>query len=174
MKTTVKNCSAALVSAALAGLIKPNKQYAVLAIGSDRVTGDCIGPVVGSLLADSGITVCGSLRYPVTALNLEHSHTELKLRYPRGLIIAVDSSVGSREDVGSIKIENCGVFPAAAMGKKLRRVGDVSVTAIVTDKKENLGTVRLGLVTELATAIAEAVKMVFAENRNAPAIKFSL
>lgn len=141
-------------------MLKGNHEYAIMAIGSDRATGDCIGPLVGQLLGGKcGAPVFGTLRSPVTALNLEHSYTCLKLRHPRGKVIAIDSCVGKKEDIGAIKVSDGGLYPAAAMGKKMRKIGDISITAVVTDKKELLGTVRLGLVYEMASAIAAALGM---------------
>ncbi len=48
-----------------------------LCIGSDRVTGDCLGPYIGHLLTphETGhIFVYGTLSSPVHALNLEKIH----------------------------------------------------------------------------------------------------
>ena len=147
-------------------MIDDRHEYTVMAIGSDRAIGDCIGPIAGQLISDAGVPVFGTLRSPVTALNLEHSLTCLKLRRPQGKIIAVDACVGNKEDIGSIKVDIGGIYPAAAMGRKLKKVGDISITAVVADKKEALGTVRLGLVYEMAAAIADALKELLGKQQN--------
>ena len=54
----------------LAALIPRGRDVVVLAIGSDRVTGDSLGPIVGHMLALRGAEVYGDLRSPVTALNV--------------------------------------------------------------------------------------------------------
>ena len=48
-------------------------QPIVLCIGSDRVTGDCLGPIVGQMLTErkANAYVYGTLDRPVTALNLK-------------------------------------------------------------------------------------------------------
>lgn len=157
-----------MLYAVLSKMLSENPQdYAILAIGSDRATGDSVGPLVGQLVSGHVPTpVFGTLRSPVTALNLEHSYTCMKLRYPRGKVIAIDSCIGSKADIGAIKISESGLYPAAAMGKKMRKVGDISITAVVADKKEDLGTVRLGLVYEMASAIAAALREILAESRH--------
>ena len=159
MKTTIKNCSAPLLYAVMQKMLHPSSDYVVLAIGSDRATGDCIGPLVGHFLAreNKHIPVFGSLTSPVTALNFEHMYTCLKIKYPKRKIIAIDACISKKDDVGSIKVESGGICPAAATGKKLKRVGDISITAVVSDKKENICSIHLGLVYNMAETISSAL-----------------
>lgn len=80
-----------------------------LCIGSDRVPGDCLGPLVGyklERLCDNmqhTFVVCGSLAHPVHAVNLRQ-----KLHYVKHLgdflTIAIDASIGAK------KILACFVF----------------------------------------------------------------
>ena len=56
-----------------------------LCIGSDRVTGDCLGPYIGHLLTphETGhIFVYGTLSCPVHALNLEKTSSLIKRFHP--------------------------------------------------------------------------------------------
>lgn len=133
----------------------------VLCIGSDRVTGDCIGPLVGHFLSVKGAPceVLGTLQHPVTALNLADTVAGLKRNYAGRKVIAVDSCVGAAHETGTVHVRRGSLRPGLACGKTLPKVGDVSVTATVTGgKADNLYSVRLGLVFSLATEIAEAVE----------------
>lgn len=133
----------------------------VLCIGSDRVTGDCIGPLVGHMLLNRGAAceVSGTLEHPVTALNIAETVTSLKKRFPGRKIVAVDSCVGESAEVGAIRIRKGSLRPGLACGKSLPKVGDVSITATVAaGKADNLYSVRLGLVYSLAQQIADAVE----------------
>lgn len=132
----------------------------VLGIGSDRVTGDCIGPLVGHLLFSRGVpcTVLGTLDEPVTALNLAETVLAIKRKYPGRKVIAVDSCVGEAGELGKIRVRKGSLRPGLACGKNLPKVGDVSVTATVaTGGADNLYSVRLGLVYALASEIADAL-----------------
>ncbi len=132
----------------------------VLCIGSDRVTGDCTGPLVGHLLQSSGApcVVVGSLTAPVTALNLPDAIALLKSKYPAGKVIAVDSCVGSKDELGKIRVLRGALRPGLACGKRLPKVGDVSITASVAyGNSDSLYSVRLGLVYPLAQTIADAI-----------------
>lgn len=129
-----------------------------LCIGSDRVTGDSLGPVIGELL-DTAAPVYGNLTSPVTALNLTEAERRIRLNHPQRQIVAIDSAVGSPSDIGSIRVFAGGLKAGEALGKNLPEVGDVSITATVCSKSAKaLSSVRLGLVYRLAQKIAAAVR----------------
>ncbi|MDE7164860.1 MAG: spore protease YyaC [Clostridiales bacterium] len=136
------------------------KQPIVLCIGSDRVTGDCLGPIVGQMLVErkADAVVYGTLSSPVTALNLKDAIGHIKDVHGDKKVLAIDSSVGRLSDVGKIRIAFGSIAPGSADGKKLPKVGDVSITATVTDPhKTPLSAVRLGTVYALASEIAERI-----------------
>ena len=56
----------------LKSLRSGDRSTVVLCIGTDRATGDALGPLVGSLLSNSqcAYRVYGTLQHPVHALNL--------------------------------------------------------------------------------------------------------
>ena len=132
----------------------------VLCIGSDRVTGDCLGPIVGQMLVEKNANayVYGTLARPVTALNLEEAVQHIKAEHSEKKVLAIDSSVGRNQDVGKIRVSFGSIAPGSADGKKLPKVGDVSITATVTDpRKVPLSAVRLGTVYALADRIASRI-----------------
>lgn len=140
----------------------------ILCIGSDRVTGDCLGPIVGQMLLERNVDayIYGSLNRPVTALNLKESIKSIRRAHPDKKILAIDSSVGRYEDVGKIRISFGAIAPGSADGKKLPKVGDVSITATVTDlSKTPLSSVRLGVVYALARDIADRIVRVLGDRQ---------
>ena len=141
-------------------LLSLGKLPVVLCIGSDRVTGDCLGPIVGQMLVERGANafVYGTLNRPVTALNLKDAVKHIKDTHGDKKVLAIDSSVGKLGDVGKIRIAFGSIAPGSADGKKLPKVGDVSITATVTDpKKTPLSAVRLGVVYSLAMSITDRI-----------------
>ena len=132
----------------------------VLCIGSDRVTGDCLGPIVGQMLLERNADahVYGCLDKPVTALNLKECIKNIKTVHRDKKVLAVGSSVGKAADVGKIRVAFGAIAPGSADGKKLPKVGDVSITATVTDAgKVPLSAVRLGTVYSLAREIVDRI-----------------
>ena len=136
----------------------------VVCIGSDRVTGDCLGPLVGHLLTTKyniKTFVYGTLRRPVTALNLSESAGFIRQAHPKSKVLAVDAALGRPEDVGLIRINKGGVYPGSAVSKVLPKVGDYSVIAVVNSGGGNadlkLNATRLNFVMLMAEAIAGGI-----------------
>lgn len=74
-----------------------------LCIGTDRSTGDSLGPLVGHKLRRRslrGAAVIGTLDKPVHAMNLELYVRYIRAHYSRYVVVAIDASVGSPDHVG--------------------------------------------------------------------------
>ncbi|MCH5162410.1 MAG: spore protease YyaC [Clostridiales bacterium] len=141
-------------------LLSLGKRPVILCIGSDRVTGDALGPIVGQMLVERNVDafVYGTLARPVTALNLRENVRHIRTAHTDKKVLAIDSSVGKLSDVGKIRVAFGAIAPGSADGKKLPKVGDVSITATVTDlSKTPLSAVRLGTVYPLAVDITERI-----------------
>ncbi|MDE7464532.1 MAG: spore protease YyaC [Clostridiales bacterium] len=141
-------------------LLSLGKRPVILCIGSDRVTGDALGPIVGQMLVERNVDafVYGTLDRPVTALNLRENVRHIRSAHTDKKVLAIDSSVGKLCDVGKIRVAFGAIAPGSADGKKLPKVGDVSITATVTDlSKTPLSAVRLGTVYPLAVDITERI-----------------
>lgn len=132
----------------------------ILCIGSDRITGDCLGPLCGHLLVNVYNAPCyvyGTLDLPVTAKNLENALEFIKVRHPGQKIWAVDACVGEPKDIGFIKVGS-GLYPGSFLGHPLPRSGNLGITACVASNKDNdFQTARLGSVYKLADTIAQAI-----------------
>jgi putative sporulation protein YyaC len=115
-------------------IYKKNRPIIFLCIGTDRSTGDSLGPLVGDklkFLIRDNVSLYGNLEKPVHAKNLCEVITEINSIYSDPFIIAIDACLGSLQNVGKIFIENKPLCPGAAMNKDLPAVGDISITGIV-------------------------------------------
>jgi len=140
------------------------KELIFLGIGSDRSTGDSLGPLVGSCLEElcaSDIYILGTLNDPVHAVNLMDRLQFIKNNFSQPFIIAVDSSLGRAKNIGNIKVENGPLVPGIGVNKKLPPAGDIHITGTV-----NVGgfmeylvlqNTRLGLVMRLAKTISKGL-----------------
>lgn len=140
------------------------EELVILCIGSDRLTGDSLGPLVGSRLHPeilSHTSIYGTLNNPVHALNLKKTIQMLSSKHPHSLIIAVDASVGSKEHQGYITLEKGALTPGLGVQKKLPPVGDICITGIVNlagaFEHILLQNTRLSLVMSLADTIASGI-----------------
>lgn len=105
----------------------------VLCIGTDRSTGDSLGPLVGEKLKKlcKHAEILGSLEKPVHAVNLEKVLNNISSTYNNPFIIAIDASLGRIENVGTIKLGHGALKPGAAVNKDLPAVGDFHITGVV-------------------------------------------
>lgn len=138
-----------------------------LCIGTDRSTGDSLGPLIGYKLKEQRIRkarIVGTLDCPVHAMNLEQSVAMVKMRYPNHVIVAVDASVGSQDHVGYITLGKGALRPGLGVSKNLQEVGDVFITGIVGGCGNYdplmLQSVRLSVVMKMADCICESIFLV--------------
>lgn len=118
----------------LSPILKENRPIIFVCIGTDRSTGDSLGPLVGEKLKfspKSNIYVYGNLENPVHAKNIKDTLKDIKKRFKCPYIIAIDACLGSLDNVGKIIIEKKPIYPGMAVNKDLPPVGDLSIMGVV-------------------------------------------
>lgn len=165
---TVKRLYTSLIEE---GIIE--RENIIVCVGTDRVTGDCLGPLVGTLLTEKkipGLTVIGTLEDPVHALNIHETVEHVKEIEGSTTVIAIDACIGDEDDLGNIILRDTPIKPGQGVGKKLPRIGDYSIIGITAN--ENCGgffsqsQIRLGLVYPMAKKIAAAIEIACNKVRN--------
>ena len=151
----------------LAELILSNKKdsqpIVILCIGTDRATGDCLGPLIGTnlLLNHVQVTIYGTLIEPVHAVNLTMILDQIKHTHPDAFLIAIDACLGTKEHIGYITLEQGGLYPGESINKELPCVGDIAITGIVNRAMKSnfliLQCTRLHIVMNLANAISSGI-----------------
>lgn len=158
----------------LLGLLRENeiknRDIVILCIGSDRSTGDSLGPLVGHKLSKyklPGVYVYGTLNSPVHAANLTDELNRIKNFHVTPFIIAIDASLGTMEHVGYITVGQGPLKPGLGVNKVLPSVGDIHITGIVnfSGMMESLllQTTRLSKVMHLADIITRGLLISFIE-----------
>lgn len=108
------------------------KTITFLCIGTDRSTGDALGPLVGTKLEERGMTaVVGTLREPCDAGNLEECMAAIP---PENIVVAIDACLGAPGSVGYYLVSEQPLQPAQSVGRSLPAVGHYSVAAVVNVK----------------------------------------
>lgn len=142
----------------------------VMCIGTDRSTGDSLGPLVGDMLTKwrlPEIHVYGTLENPVHARNLEEMSEKVRLSLPGAFTVAVDASLGVLEHVGCISVGQGPIKPGAGLKKELPAVGDMHITGVVNTGGFMdflvLQSTRLSVVMRMADIIARGLHMAMNE-----------
>jgi putative sporulation protein YyaC len=140
------------------------QELVCVCIGTDRSTGDSLGPLVGTFLsqyASDQLTVLGTLEEPVHALNLPEKMIHLQQKHPNALVIAVDACLGKLNSVGSIQVGIGPIKPGAGVNKQLPEVGQLHITGIVNVagfmEYMVLQNTRLSTVMKMAQMIADSM-----------------
>lgn len=135
-----------------------------LCIGTDRSTGDSLGPLIGHKLLERGIKnaiVIGTLERPVHAMNLETCISGIREKFSDYIVVAIDASIGDAENIGCVTLGRGPLKPGLGVKKELNAVGDLFITGIVGSSKASdpliLQSVRLSMVMRLADCISKSV-----------------
>ena len=110
------------------------RSIVTMCIGTDRSTGDSLGPLVGDMLVKykmNGVHIYGTLDHPIHARNLEETLFKTLTLHPDAYLIAVDASLGTLDHVGCISVGNGPIKPGAGLKKELPAVGDMHITGVV-------------------------------------------
>lgn len=134
-----------------------------LCIGTDRSSGDALGPLTGTRLAGLGFPhVTGTLAEPCDANTLTD---KLAAVAPGQIIIAVDACLGPPLAVGLYSVAEHPLRPARSVGREMPEVGHYSVAAIVNASGpkpyQTLQTTSLYRVMGMAEEIAAAASAGF-------------
>lgn len=142
-----------------------NKDLVIVCVGTDRSTGDSLGPLIGSELVKenwSHVTVYGTLDEPVHALNLDLFVAKIKDKHPDSKILAIDACLGKVDNIGYVALKEGPLRPGTGVNKALPSVGDYHIIGIV-----NVGglmeyfvlqNTRLSLVMKMCCVISGGIK----------------
>lgn len=135
----------------------------IVCVGTDKCIGDCLGPLVGTMLKEKKfpLRVFGTLDNPIHALNLNEKVTEIIKNYPDFKIIAIDACIGDEKNIGEIFIKEEPITPGKGVGKNLLSFGDITIAGIVDDANSldsfTSRPIRLSFIIDMAKVIVDAL-----------------
>jgi len=120
-------------------LNNPNyNEIVVICIGTNRYSGDSLGPLVGSRLFERleghpHVHIYGTLDKPVHALNLEKTIAHIGNHHSRAYIIAVDACLGQYYKIGTLQLVEEPLQPGAALSKQLPPIGHIHMKGVINN-----------------------------------------
>lgn len=140
-----------------------DKNTIIVCIGTDKCIGDCLGPMVGTLLKDSffPLPVYGTIAEPIHALNIDCRLKEIQATHPDSTVIGIDACLGDSKSIGEIHVRDYSIHPGKGVGKSLPKVGEASIIGII-DSSDNAEfftsrSIRLHLVMEMSKTISHSL-----------------
>ena len=149
-----------------------NKLYShivFLCIGTDRITGDSFGPLVGYKLKNvlnhiKKIQVIGDLDETVSNQNILNAINYIEKNYKNPFIVSIDSALSIRRNVGDIIVSKKGVYLGTSIRNKKVYIGDMSIQGVVAKNTcvaqynfRRLQNTNLGLVMKMADTVASGI-----------------
>ncbi|GKX68450.1 spore protease YyaC [Inconstantimicrobium mannanitabidum] len=148
----------------LSPIIYAERPIVFLCIGTDRSTGDSLGPLIGEkirLFSQNNIYIYGNLENPVHAKNLSYTVEQISIQHKDPYIIAIDACLGNINSIDNIIIDNSPLQPGLALNKDLPSVGDMRILGVVNVAGALefmvLQNTRLFSVMKLANSIAKGI-----------------
>lgn len=135
----------------------------IICIGTDKCIGDCLGPLVGTLLKKNNFPypVIGTLDDPAHAINLDSIIKNIHIQYPNHFVIAIDACIGYDDCIGDIQVKAGPVHPGKGVGKVLPRIGDISIVGVVDTVNNpdvfSIRNIRLNFIMKMADTISNAL-----------------
>ncbi|WP_249872278.1 spore protease YyaC [Oceanobacillus saliphilus] len=143
------------------------REYVTICIGTDRSTGDALGPLAGTFFEETKpkhMTIYGTLHEPVHAVNLGEAIDTIKTNHRNPFIIAIDACLGRNASIGHIITERGPLRPGSALNKALPPIGDINVTGVVNIsgfmEHSILQSTRLSMVMDMARQISSILNSI--------------
>ena len=109
-----------------------------LCIGTDRIIGDCLGPIVGTKLKNElekqnifNINIYGTLNKNVSYSNIEDILKMINKKHENAYIISVDSALSNKENIGKVFIKEGKMELGKCLNKQKIEVGNISISGVV-------------------------------------------
>lgn len=110
-----------------------------LCVGTDKVIGDCIGPIIGTQIENklkklniSNINVYGTLKNNLNYKNINEVLINISHSYKKPLIIVIDSALSNKENIGKIFVSNNKTIIGNGLNKNNIVIGDISIKVAIT------------------------------------------
>ena len=137
-----------------------------LCVGTDRITGDSFGPLVGYKLEElfkneEKIEIIGTLENGINMQNVSEIIENIKNKYEDPFLIAIDAAFSNKNNVGRIVVSKNKMNIGGNFGKRNILVGDISIKGIVAKDLRNprynfrlLQNTSLNLIMNMADTVA--------------------
>ncbi len=134
-----------------------------ICIGSNKVTGDCLGPLVGSYLKSMyKATVYGDMENPINYQNAEKIMKKVENNNGGSLKVIIDSALG--KNIGDIIIDDGKVEIGKGLNKNKNIYGDISIKVVVGknyhNNIKNIQELKNKNIEEIDKIAIEVVKMI--------------
>ncbi len=117
---------------------KNNFEIVFLCIGTDRIIGDCLGPLVGSKLEEKleayniyNLSIYGTLKENVCYTNIKDKMRSIKQNHKNACIVVIDAALAKEEKIGQIFVQPGKIELGKSLHRTKIQIGNISIRAVV-------------------------------------------
>jgi putative sporulation protein YyaC len=113
-------------------------EIVIVCIGTNRYSGDSLGPLVGSRLIERfeghrHVHVYGTLDTPIHALNIHKTLANIAIKHSQPYVIAVDACLGQYYKIGTLQLVQLPLQPGMSLNKQLPPIGHIHLKGIINN-----------------------------------------
>ncbi len=112
-----------------------------ICVGSNKIVGDSLGPMVGLKLTkklNTKVSIIGTMSEPVNYINIKKITQNIKSNYANPCIISIDSAMGKNEDIGKVIVNWGGTVLGKAVNKGIYFNSHINIKGIVAKCNEDI------------------------------------
>lgn len=142
-----------------------------LCIGTDRVVGDSLGPLVGTMLEEKlekynifNISIYGTLKENICYTNVKNTLESINNKHNNACIIVVDAALSNEDNIGKVFVKKGKMLLGKGLYKRKIEIGDISIKAVVGKNYKiskynfsSLQNISLNVVIRLAELISDGI-----------------
>ena len=142
--------------------IDQSSDIVFVCLGTDQISGDAFGPIVGHELKNklNNVTVMGRINCPITYPKIEKIEQEIYANFKNPYIICIDAALSKTIEKGQIVVEEKATKIGRALGKKVKNIGNLSIKGVVGATQEDCSKNMETLINAPIELILEMAKMV--------------
>lgn len=115
----------------------------ILCVGTDKLVGDSIGPIVGQKLTrllnkKKNVKIYGNTKKNLNLKNAKQVVEEVSDVYPEPFIITIDATLGPKETIETIRISKGKIKIGEALGHSIEYFSNINIKAIVGEYQKNI------------------------------------
>lgn len=124
-------------------VMKKFSNIVILCVGTNKLVGDSVGPIVGQKLTrllnkKENIKIYGNTKKNLNLKNAKQVLEEINRIYSKPFIITIDATLGPKEIIETIIISKGELEIGEALGHSIKYFSNINIKAIVGEYQTNI------------------------------------
>ena len=123
--------------------MKPFSDIVILCVGTNKLIGDSVGPIVGQKLArllknKQNVWIYGNTKRNLNLKNAKQILKQIQITHKQAFVITIDAALGPKEMIENTWIGSGIVKIGEALDKQIQYFSNITIKGIVGEYQNNL------------------------------------